>query len=226
MECITHEACLPGQAGEARYLTISSDASARYLRHDIVDAAMQTLWRHGPHGADLPEIAKYKADRKAASLIAARDDLRFSRHRCGNSRRRRGSTRRAGDTLSYPLPEIAIMPLTTQQRSHLENRLRDERARALELLNRIVDDRSGSSEQEAAGDLTLMPFHQADLGTDTMDQELDESNATRVSRELTEIDAALERLYKSPEQFGICEDTGGEIPFERLDMIPWARTCD
>ena len=118
------------------------------------------------------------------------------------------------------------MPLTTQQRSHLEKRLRDERARALELLNRIVADRSGSSEQEAAGDLTLMPFHQADLGTDTMDQELDESNATRVSQELTEIDAALERLYKSPEQFGICEDTGGDIPFERLDIIPWARTCE
>jgi RNA polymerase-binding transcription factor DksA len=117
------------------------------------------------------------------------------------------------------------MPLTIDQRRHLENRLRDERARALELLNRIVADRSRSSEQEGAGDLTLMPLHQADLGTDTMNEELDESNATRVSRELAEIDAALERLYKSPAEFGLCED-GREIPFERLDIIPWARTCD
>ena len=77
----------------------------------------------------------------------------------------------------------------------------------------------------ASGDLSLMPFHPADLGTDTMDEELDESNATRATRELTQIDAALERLYKSPEKFGVCDD-GREIPFERLDIIPWAQTCD
>jgi DnaK suppressor protein len=117
------------------------------------------------------------------------------------------------------------MPLTIEQRRHLEKRLHDERARALELLNGIVADRSSSSEQEGAGDLSLMPLHPADLGTDTMDEELDESNATRASRELTEIDAALERLYKSPARFGVCDD-GREIPFERLDIIPWAHTCD
>jgi DnaK suppressor protein len=117
------------------------------------------------------------------------------------------------------------MPLTIEQRRHLEKRLRDERARALQLLNGIVADRSSSSEQEGAGDLSLMPLHPADLGTDTMDEELDESNATRVSRELTEIDAALQRLYASPTQFGLCDD-GREIPFERLDIIPWARTCE
>lgn len=117
------------------------------------------------------------------------------------------------------------MPLTIEQRTHLEKRLHDERTRALQLLNRIVADRSSSSEQEGAGDLSLMPLHPADLGTDTMDEELDESNATRASRELTEIDAALERLYKSPAKFGLCDD-GREIPFERLDIIPWARICD
>ena len=118
------------------------------------------------------------------------------------------------------------MSLTNEQQSHLERRLRVERERAIQLLNGIVADRSSESQQEEAGDLTVMPFHPADLGTDTMDEELDASNATRVSRELTEIDAALERLYKHPEKFGVCEDTGEEIPFERLDIIPWARTCD
>jgi DnaK suppressor protein len=118
------------------------------------------------------------------------------------------------------------MPLTDKQRRHLEKRLKEERARALKLVNSIVADRSGSSEQEGSGDLSVMPFHPADIGTDTMDEELDASNATRVSRELTEIDAALERLYRHPEKFGVCEDTGEEIPFERLDIIPWARTCD
>src|SRR6185436_6061578 len=125
---------------------------------------------------------------------------------------------------NYLPPEIT-MPLTNEQRRYLEKRLQDERERALQLVNRIVADRSGESEQDASGDLTLMPFHPADLGTDEIDEAVDESNATRASQELAEIDAALERLYKSPAKFGVCDD-GREIPFERLDIIPWARTCD
>ena len=70
-----------------------------------------------------------------------------------------------------------------------------------------------------------MPTHQADLGTDTMQEELEASNATRISRQLAEIDAALERLYSDPEHFGICEEKGTPIPYARLEIIPWARTC-
>jgi RNA polymerase-binding transcription factor DksA len=58
-----------------------------------------------------------------------------------------------------------------------------------------------------------------------MQAELDASNATRVSRELAEIDAAIDRLHSTPEKYGVCEDTGADIPYARLDLIPWARTC-
>jgi RNA polymerase-binding transcription factor DksA len=118
------------------------------------------------------------------------------------------------------------MALSQAQREHLERRLKEERARALRTLNRSVDDSSGESEQDRAGDLSAVPLHMADRGTDTMRDEVNLANATRVSRELAEIDAALERLYKEPERFGICENTGRDIPFERLDIIPWARTCE
>ena len=117
------------------------------------------------------------------------------------------------------------MALTDTQRNHIEQRLREERTRALGSLNRSLDENSSESEEEQAGDLTKMPTHQADLGTDTMQEELDASNATRISRELAEIDAALERLYSDPEHFGICEKTGAPIPWARLEIIPWARTC-
>jgi DnaK suppressor protein len=118
------------------------------------------------------------------------------------------------------------MSLTAEQRTHLEHRLQEERARAMRTLNRSIDENSGESEQDRAGDLTSVPFHIADRGTDTMQTELEASIATRVSSELAEIDAALERLYRNPEQFGICEETGREISFERLDAIPWTRTCE
>ena len=118
------------------------------------------------------------------------------------------------------------MALTDAQRQRNEQRLREERARALRALNRSVDEYPDGSDCDRDGDLTSVPFHPADLGTDTMQAELDASNATRISRELAEIDAALECLYRDPERFGICEDTGGDIPIERLEVIPWARTCD
>lgn len=118
------------------------------------------------------------------------------------------------------------MPLSQSKLRHFERRLLDERERALRALDRSVTEHANEDDQDRAGDLTSMPLHMADLGTDTMSAELAASNATRVSRELAEIDAALERLYKTPDKFGICADTGRAIPIERLEIIPWARTCE
>lgn len=109
------------------------------------------------------------------------------------------------------------MSLTNAQRKHLEGRLQEERARLRRDLNRSLALQEEDQVQDRAGD---------PLGTDKIDVELEASNEARMSRELEEIDAALERLYRTPERFGICEDTGRPIPFERLDIIPWARTCD
>ena len=114
------------------------------------------------------------------------------------------------------------MPLKKSQLTEIEKLLTEERERALRILNRAVEDSAG--EQDRAGDLSSMPLHLADRGTDTMQDELDAANATRVSRQLAEIDAALERLIQDPEKFGVDENTGEDIPFERLRIIPWART--
>ena len=102
--------------------------------------------------------------------------------------------------------------MTEEQRQYLENRLLDERE-------------EGTTTRDRDGDLSAVPMHLADLGTDTMQEELDAAQASRGSRELEEIDAALERLYREPTRFGLDERTGREIPFARLDMIPWARTA-
>jgi DnaK suppressor protein len=114
------------------------------------------------------------------------------------------------------------MPLTEAQRDHLAQRLREERDRVRRALGRH-NQRSDPTTQDAAGDLSKVPFHMADEGTDTFNQELDAQEATRLSRELEEIDAAFDRLSREPERFGLDERTGEEIPFERLDVIPWAR---
>ena len=116
------------------------------------------------------------------------------------------------------------MPLNKKQLDHIEKRLLEERARLIGQLNEWTDAESAEDSQDQAGELTKHPFHPADLGTDVANEELEASIATRRSAEINEIDAALERLRTTPEKFGVDENTGESIPFERLDIIPWART--
>ena len=116
------------------------------------------------------------------------------------------------------------MALTREQRHRVEERLLEERARVLSVLRRFDED-SATNVTAASGDLSDYPFHLADHGTDSYDQEMDTVEAERASRELEEINEALRRLYEEPDRFGTCENTGGPIPLERLEIIPWARTC-
>ena len=116
------------------------------------------------------------------------------------------------------------MALTGKQRHRMEERLLEERARVMSVLRRFDED-SATSLTAASGDLSDYPFHVADHGTDSYDQEMDTVQAERASRELEEINEALRRLYEEPDRFGICENTGDQIPLERLEIIPWARTC-
>lgn len=113
--------------------------------------------------------------------------------------------------------------MTEEQRKHLEKRLLEERARVIGSLGQYRTRKSETSSDEA-GDISHYSYHLADEGTDTMDGELDASEAARETRELGEIDDALRRLYHEPQKFGQDERTGEAIPFERLDIIPWART--
>jgi RNA polymerase-binding transcription factor DksA len=116
------------------------------------------------------------------------------------------------------------MALSAAQLKHFEERLLEERTALQRELLRYTNAEAADDEQDQSGDLTKVPFHPADLGTDTINQEIDASNATRESAELAEIDAALERLYETPEKYGIDENTGKPISPERLEVIPWART--
>ena len=117
------------------------------------------------------------------------------------------------------------MALTPTQQKHLETRLLEERARVVDALTRYSRINRDTLEQEP-GDRSAFHVNMADQGTEAADEEVDDLNAARETAELAEIDAALERMYTRPEEYGRCERSGKAIPFERLDLVPWARTCD
>lgn len=108
-------------------------------------------------------------------------------------------------------------------RKRFEKRLLEERARITRVLDRMNATARSEEEHDQAGDLSLMPTHQADLGSDEQQRELDTSVNRNEAATLAEINAALERMYKTPERYGVDERTGKPIPFARLDVVPWAR---
>ena len=73
------------------------------------------------------------------------------------------------------------------------------------------------------GDLSTVPLHLADAGTDNFDQEFSISLAETGSQLLPLIEAAIERIDSGT--FGLCEECGIHIPRARLNAIPFAHLC-
>ena len=80
-----------------------------------------------------------------------------------------------------------------------------------------------AKEASALGDndISKLPLHMADVGSDAYAQDLDLNLAEGMQSRLTEIDGALERIREK--SYGICEHTGKAIPKKRLNAKPWAR---
>jgi RNA polymerase-binding protein DksA len=72
-------------------------------------------------------------------------------------------------------------------------------------------------------DLSNMPIHMADVGSDTFEMENTLGLMDSERKLLKEIDDALDRIENGT--YGICEGAGGPIAKVRLKAIPWARYC-
>jgi DnaK suppressor protein len=76
---------------------------------------------------------------------------------------------------------------------------------------------------EASGDLSVMPIHMADVGSDNFEQEQTLSFMQNESGILDQVDEALERIKEGT--YGTCESCGGRIPKVRLNFLPYATQC-
>ncbi len=76
---------------------------------------------------------------------------------------------------------------------------------------------------ESNGDLSSMPIHMADIGSDNFEQEFTLSLMENEEGTLDAIATALERIEIG--SFGQCEECGVKIPKARLNAIPYAALC-
>lgn len=82
----------------------------------------------------------------------------------------------------------------------------------------------GSMESEAfksGSNLSNMPIHMADVGTDNFEQEFTLGLIESERQILREIQEALARIDEGT--FGVCQGTGKPIPRVRLEAVPWAK---
>ena len=99
----------------------------------------------------------------------------------------------------------------------------------LQLRRELLGDMSHMQEevlennQTASGELSSMPVHMADVGTDNYEQEFTLGLIEGERKILTEINLALSRFEEGT--YGICEGTGQTISRARLEANPYARYC-
>lgn len=101
--------------------------------------------------------------------------------------------------------------------------LLDVRAQLTGNVSKMEDQALRMSRQNAAGDLSNMPIHMADIGSDNYEQEFTLDLIQNEEAEVREIDDALKRIDAGT--FGTCGTCGKRIPKERLRVIPYATLC-
>jgi len=112
------------------------------------------------------------------------------------------------------------------KKSPLGKKQLDEfRQMLLEKRRSLLGDMSGmeaqASQQRESGNLSNMPTHMADIGTDNFEHEFTLVLLESEQAVLLEIDQALRRI--EDKTYGICLGTGEGIPIARLRAKPWAK---
>ena len=113
--------------------------------------------------------------------------------------------------------------LTAADIERFKQMLLEKRREILVNVNEMGDEALKKSRLDAAGDLSSMPIHMADIGTDNYEQEFTLGLMDSERKLLREIDDALQRIEQ--DTYGICEGTDKPIPKARLQAQPWARYC-
>lgn len=129
-----------------------------------------------------------------------------------------GTTRGGGKPSSA---RKADSPLTAKELKHFRELLVEKRRSLIGDMAGIEGTALGRNQQESSGDLSNMPTHPADIGSDNYEYEFTLGLLESERIMLGEINAALERIDNKT--YGVCLGTGEPIGRPRLEARPWCR---
>lgn len=104
-----------------------------------------------------------------------------------------------------------------------KDRLLSLRARLRGDVTAMAEAALSKTRSEASGDLSSMPIHMADVGSDNYEQEFTLSLMQSEEETLDQIEAALERIEDGV--YGACVECDGRITKKRLNAIPYTPFC-
>lgn len=113
--------------------------------------------------------------------------------------------------------------MTASDRKHFRELLLEKRREILANVTEFQDEALKRSRLDATGDLSCMPIHMADIGTDNYEQEFALGLMDSERKLLKEIDEALGRI--EDKTYGTCLATGKPIGKPRLEAMPWTKHC-
>lgn len=97
------------------------------------------------------------------------------------------------------------------------------RARLRGDLDQMTDEALKRNQPESSGNLSNLPLHMADVGTENYDQEFTLGLIENEQATLEQINDALLRIHAGT--FGRCEECNTPIAKPRLQALPYTRHC-
>ncbi len=141
-----------------------------------------------------------------------------------DNKKRLANKQRAKKPTSGPTPVARETPRTREEKPMSGKDAAASKMRELLLLRR------DALRKALAGDLSTLTELREQTAGDTIDQALDSAHhelnsqlAEVESRELANIENALERMNAG--QYGVCEGCEEKIPFARISALPYATLC-
>ncbi len=131
-----------------------------------------------------------------------------------------------------PIEPVISQPYTVQQLRKVKTgltkrdiqRFREQLlTRRTEILGDVQSMQTDARAKNAGGNLSHMPVHMADVGSDNYEQEFTLGLVESERRLIGEIDQALERMVDGI--YGVCLERGVPISRARLEAKPWAKYC-
>ena len=213
--------------------------SSRAKKKTAVPASpARRVARSTPKPAKRPSKTAKTPDRRAAAGRGVLGGRRLAgptsvRAASGASKGKTPSTRRVAAAIretdnrvaiaEVPIQGKAERALTRQDIDQFRQLLLQKRAEILGDVSTLHNEALNKDRREAAGDLSSMPIHMADLGTDNYELEFTLGLIEGERTILKEIDEALDRIQQGT--YGICVATGRPIGKARLRAKPWAKHC-
>jgi len=207
--------------------TAAKKATKKTAKKTVKKAAAKKVVKKTTKKTTAKKVTKKAAAKKTTKKVAAKKPAakKAAKKKAVKGVSTRAVTKTTDDDL-LATPTRAVRPgkpLVGDAAEEFRVMLLQKRSEITGDVTTLQEEALNRNRQDAAGDLSSMPIHMADLGSDNYELEFTLGLIEGERAILKEIDEALERIQEGT--YGLCLATGAAIGKARLRAKPWAKYC-